>query len=106
MLDEFRSITSAREIPMFKGDQWEITVPTLMQEQEGGGEERCETPAGPRLVLDTGVEQPILPPLVPHRPSSSTQIGRRHISPWAGPIACQLTICLHASPSSLPWSSL
>ena len=32
MLDEFRDISSAREIPMFKGDQWELTVPALMQE--------------------------------------------------------------------------
>ena len=37
MLDEFRGITSAREIPMFKGDQWEITVPALM---EGNDEEK------------------------------------------------------------------
>ena len=34
MLDEFRDITSARQIPMFKGDQWEITVPALMQDDE------------------------------------------------------------------------
>ena len=31
MLEEFRDISSAREIPMFKGDQWELTVPALMQ---------------------------------------------------------------------------
>ena len=34
MLDEFRDITSARQIPMFKGDQWEITVPALLEAKE------------------------------------------------------------------------
>ena len=34
MLEEFRDISSAREIPMFKGDQWELTVPALMQDDE------------------------------------------------------------------------
>lgn len=33
VLDEFKNITSAREIPMFKDDQWEITLPALMQEE-------------------------------------------------------------------------
>ena len=31
MHDEFRDIKSARQIPLFKGDQWEITVPALLQ---------------------------------------------------------------------------
>ena len=35
MLDEFRDITSARQIPMFKGDQWEITVPALLEARGG-----------------------------------------------------------------------
>ena len=39
MLDEFRDITSARQIPMFKGDQWEITVPAIIESKdEDGGE--------------------------------------------------------------------
>ena len=37
MLEEFRDISSAREIPMFKGDQWEVTVPALLQEEDGAG---------------------------------------------------------------------
>ena len=36
MLDEFRDITSARQIPMFKGDQWEITVPALLEAKDEG----------------------------------------------------------------------
>ena len=31
MLEEFRHIKSARQIPLFKGDQWELTVPLLLQ---------------------------------------------------------------------------
>jgi hypothetical protein len=34
MLEEFRHIKSASQIPIFRGDQWEITVPALLQGEE------------------------------------------------------------------------
>jgi len=37
MLDEFRHIKSARQIPLFKGDQWEITVPAILQGEDAPG---------------------------------------------------------------------
>lgn len=34
MAEEFASITSASQIPMFHGDQWEVTVPDLAKQQQ------------------------------------------------------------------------
>eukprot|EP00900_Chrysochromulina_parva_P002486 jgi/Chrpa1/12238/Chrysochromulina_OHIO_Genome00004985-RA len=46
MLDEFRDITSAREIPLFKGDQWEITVPALLEAKDEADELSVPAPDG------------------------------------------------------------
>lgn len=42
MLEEFRDIKSARQIPLFKGDQWEITVPALLEDEDEGGEGKTD----------------------------------------------------------------
>jgi len=42
MLEEFRNIKSARQIPLFKGDQWEITVPAILHGEDGAPADEAE----------------------------------------------------------------
>lgn len=61
MLEEFRDIKSARQIPLFKGDQWEITVPALLQGEEAPAAAAAEDAFNVSLARSVSERGPHVP---------------------------------------------
>ena len=51
MLDLFQQIKSVREIPLFHGDQWEITVPSLLGIDQEDQNSKSKTKLDPSKLL-------------------------------------------------------